>query len=47
MGEIASTMAAIRSFLKKLTKSVIQKCYGCKRFRATHYQNPKPGILKC
>ena len=43
-------MAAVRSLfwipvLRKLTKSVIQNCYGCKRFRATHYPNPKPGLL--
>ena len=43
-------MAAVRSIfwtpvLRKLTKSVIQNCYGCKRFRATHYPNPKPGFL--
>ena len=31
--------------LRKLTKSVIENCYGCKRFRATHYPNPKPGFL--
>ena len=45
---VASTMAAVRSLfwipvLSKLTKSVIQNCYGCKRFRAMHYPNPKPG----
>ena len=31
--------------LRKLTKSVIQNCYSCKRFRATHYLYPKPGLL--
>ena len=31
--------------LRKLTKSVIQNCYCCKHFRATHYLNPKPGLL--
>ena len=49
-GGVASTMAAVRSLfkvpvLKKLTKSAIQNCHGCKRFRATHYPNPKPGLL--
>ena len=49
-GGVASTMAAVRSLfwipvLRKLTKSVIRNCYGCKRFRATHYPNPKPGNL--
>ena len=23
----------------------MQKCYGCKQFRAKHYLNPKPGLL--
>ena len=32
--------------LRKLTKSVIQNCYGCKRFRATHCTNPKPVLLR-
>ena len=46
----ASTMAEFRSLFwipvwRKLTKSVIQNCYGCKRFRAKHYPNPKPGVL--
>ena len=49
-GGVASTMTAVRSLfwipvLRKLTKSVIRNCYGCKRFRATHYPNPKPGNL--
>ena len=44
-GGVASTMAAVKSLfwipvLRKLTKSVAQSCYGCKRFRATHYLNP-------
>ena len=43
-------MAAVRPLfwipvLSKLTKSVIRNCYCCKRFRATHYPNPKPGLL--
>ena len=47
---VASTIAAVRSLfwipvLRKLIKSVIQICYGCKRFRAKHYQSPKPGLL--
>ena len=50
-GRIPSIMAAVRSFfwiavLRKLTKSVIQNCYGCNRFGATHYPNPKPGLLQ-
>ena len=49
-GGVASTMAAVRSLfwmpvLRKLTKSLIRNCYGCKRFRATHYPNPKQGLL--
>ena len=47
---VASTMAAFRScfwipILRKLTKSVIQNCYGCKGFRSTHRPNPRPGLL--
>ena len=43
-------MAAVRFLfwipvLRKLTKSVMQNCYGCKRFRTTHYPNPKPVLL--
>ena len=43
-------MAAVRSLfwipiLRKLIESVIQNCYGCNRFRATHYPNPKLGLL--
>ena len=49
-GEMASTMASVRSLfwipvLRKLTKSVIQSYYGCKRFRATRYPNPEQGPL--
>ena len=49
-GGVASTMVAVRSLfwipvLRKLTKSVIQNCYGCKRFRVMHYPNPKQGLL--
>ena len=47
---MASTMASVRSLfwipvLRKLTKSVIQSYYGCKRFRATRYPNPEQGPL--
>ena len=47
---VASTMAAARSLfwipvLRKLTKSVIRNCYGCKRFRETLYPDYKPMIL--
>ena len=43
-------MVAVRSLfwipvLRKLIKSVIQNCYGCKRFRVMHYPNPKQGLL--
>ena len=31
--------------MRKLTKSVIQTFYGCKRFRTTHCPNPKLGLL--
>ena len=49
-GGVASTMAVVISLicipvLRKLTKSVIQNCYGCKWLRATHCPNPKPGLL--
>ena len=49
-GGITSKMAEVGSLfwllvLRKLTKSAIQNCYGCKRFRATHHPNPKPGHL--
>ena len=49
-GGVASTMTAVISLfwipvLRKLTKSIIRNCYGCKRFRATHYPNPKPELL--
>ena len=50
-GRVASTMAEARSLiwipvLNKLTKSVMQNCYHFKWFRATHYLNPKPGIIR-
>ena len=45
---VASTMAvqglSLDTSLKK-TKSIIQNCCGCKRFRATYYPNLKPGLL--
>ena len=49
-GGVASIIAAVRPLfwiqvLRKLTKSVIQNCYSCKRFRATLYPNPKEGLL--
>ena len=49
-GGVASTIAVVRSLicipvLRKLTKSVIQNCYGCKWLRAMHCPNPKPGLL--
>ena len=50
LGRVASAMSAVRPLfwipvLRKLTKSVIRNCYGCKRFRAMHYPNPKPGLI--
>ena len=49
-GWVASTMAEIRSLfwipvLRKIAKSIIPNCHGCKRFRAMHYPNLKPGLL--
>ena len=31
--------------MRKLIKFVIRNSYGYKQFRATHYPNPKPGLL--
>ena len=50
-GGVASTMAAVRYLfwipvLRKLTKSIIQNCYGYKRFRAMNcHPNSKIGHL--
>ena len=47
---VASTIAEAKSLfwipiLRKLTKSVLQVCYVCKRFRAKHYLNPNLVVL--
>ena len=31
--------------LRRLSKSVIRNCYGCKKFRSLSYHSPKPGPL--
>ena len=31
--------------LRRLSKSVIRNCYGCKKFRSLPYHPPKPGPL--
>ena len=31
--------------LRRLTKSVVRKCYGCKRFNSLPYPGVKPGPL--
>ena len=31
--------------LRRLSKSVIRNCYGCKKFRSLPYHSPKPGPL--
>ena len=38
-------MAEVRSLFWKLTKSVIQNCYGCKLFRAVHHPNLEQRLL--
>ena len=48
---VALTMAEGRSLfwipvLRKLTKCVVPNCYDYKRFRATHYPNPKLGLFR-
>ena len=44
------TMSDVRSLfwiphLRRLSKSVIRNCYGCKKFRSLPYHSPKPGPL--
>ena len=34
------------TFLRCLSKSVIRKCYGCKKFRSLPYHSPKPEPLR-
>ena len=31
--------------LRRLSKSIIRNCYGCKKFRSLPYHSPKPGPL--
>ena len=47
---VVLTMTEVRSnywipILRKLTKSVVRKCYGCKRFNSLPYPGVKPGPL--
>ena len=49
-GGVAMTMSHIRSLfwtshLRRLSKSVIRECYGCKKFRSLPYHSPKSGPL--
>ena len=49
-GGVVLTMTKVRSNYwipapRKLTKSVVRKCYGCKRFNSLPYPGVKPGPL--
>ena len=49
-GGVAITMSHVRKLfwiphLRRLSKSVIRNCYGCKKFRSLPYHSPKPGPL--
>ena len=49
-GGVGLTMTKVRSNywiprLRQITKNVIKRCHGCKRFRATPYVPPIPGQL--
>ena len=49
-GEVVLTMTKVTSnywipTLRRLTKSVVRKCYGCKRFNSLPYPGVKPGPL--
>ena len=49
-GGVATTMSHVRSLfwiphLRRLSKSVIRNCYGCKKFRSLPYHSPKPRPL--
>ena len=49
-GGVAMTMPHVISLfwilhLRRLSKSVIRNCYGCKKFRSLLYHSPKPGQL--
>ena len=49
-GGVTTTMAKVRDTfwmpkLRQITKRVLTTCHGCKRFYATPYHDPKPGVL--
>ncbi|CAB3994749.1 Hypothetical predicted protein [Paramuricea clavata] len=49
-GGVGLTMAKVRQShwiprLRRLTRRVIKNCFGCRRFHATHFSNPRPGKL--
>ena len=49
-GGVVLTMTKVRSnywilTLRKFIKSVVRKCYGCKRFKSLPYLGVKPGLL--
>ena len=49
-GGAGLTMAKVRERfwvprLRKLVKSILKSCWGCKRFRAIPAQSPPPGLL--
>ena len=49
-GGVSMTMSHVRSLfgiphLRRLSKSVIRNCYGCKKFSSLPYHSSKPGPL--
>ena len=49
-GGVAMTMPNVRPLLciphlRRLSKSIVRNCYGCKKFRSLPYDSPKPGPL--
>ena len=48
-GGVAMTMSDVRSLFwiphRRLSKSVIRNCYGCKKFKSLPCQSPKSGPL--
>ena len=49
-GGVVITISHVRSFfwirqLRRLSKSVITNCYGCKKIKSRLYHSPKPGPL--
>ena len=49
-GGVSLTMAKVREKLwvprlRKLTKQIIKRCWGCKRFQAVAVKSPPPGLL--